>query len=131
MLPQTKFEDDVRVRLSQIWQIQFTKQKLVLPGGDPSRPQEFDLVSSDRQYIGEVKWFMHERDPGAKIPETLAKIWLLQIAQRTLQPERIFLVTTKSGKVVIEKDVKSRYRSLVEPVEFYYFDDSMSDIYQF
>src|SRR3981081_3806 len=107
MKPERIFEDDVRARLSQIWQIQFTKQKLVLPGGDRNRPQEYDLVSPDRQHIGEVKWFEHERRPGAKTPEVDAKIWLLQIAKRTLQPERVFLVTNKPGQVVIEKEVKS------------------------
>ena len=131
MKPEVKFENDVRARLSQIWQMQFAKQNLVLPGSDPNRPQEYDLVSPDRLHIGDVKWFAHDRDPGAKIQEVEAKIWLLQIAKRTLQPERVFLVTNKAGKAVIEKAVKSRYRLQVEPVEFYYFDDTPTDIHQF
>ena len=121
------FERQARERLAELWDIPF-----------PSRPipvrlrtgaeKAFDLVSPDGTIVGDIKWFAHSNDPGAKIDNVGFYVWLLKEIPNT---ERVFLVFNQNAKEAVERDFLRRFRQLASPVEFYYFDETLTALYQF
>ncbi len=121
------FERQARERLAELWNIPF-----------PSRPtpvrlrtgaeKAFDLVSPDGTIVGDIKWFAHSNDPGAKIDTVGFYVWLLKEIPNT---EKVFLVFNQNAKEAVERDFLRRFRQLVSPVEFYYFDETLMALYKF
>jgi hypothetical protein len=88
----------------------------------------FDLVSPDGRIVGDIKWFAHSKDPGAKIDNIGFYVWLLKEIPNT---ERVFLLFNQNAKEAVERDFLRRFRQLASPVEFYYFDQTLTTPYRF
>lgn len=90
------------------------------PGTVPGVPKEFDLVSPDKEIVGDAKYFTlirGQRLPPAKFSVIAEHVWLLE---KTGAPTR-FLVFGNDRQVP-ELWLK-RFGNLVSGVAFYFLDD--------
>lgn len=86
----------------------------------PGIPKRFDMVSPDRQAVGDAKYLtlvQRERIPPAKFMEIAGHVWLLE---RT-QAARTFLVFGNQREVP-EAWLK-KYGGIAHSVEFYFLSD--------
>lgn len=82
-------------------------------------PWIFDLVSTDYHYVGDAKWFLHNKNGnGAKSQAIAEYIWLLQ----KVKADKVFLVFGRDAEVA--EEYLKRIRLLASPLEFYYLDGS-------
>src|SRR5712691_4501851 len=121
------FERQARTRLADLWNIPFpVKPPLVRLRNGAAKA--FDLVSPGGTIVGDIKWFTHSNNPGAKIDNVGFYVWLLKEIPNT---ERVFLLFNQNAKEAVERDFLRRFRQLASPVEFYYFDETLTTLYQF
>lgn len=80
---------------------------------------KFDLVSTEGHYVGDAKWFLHNRNGnGAKLQAITEYVWLLQ----KVKADKVFLVFGQD--IEVPEQYLRRFRSLTNPLEFYYLDGS-------
>lgn len=122
-----RFERQARERLANLWNIPFPSapNPVRLRTGAAKR---FDLVSPDGTVVGDVKWFLHSKDPAAKIDNIGFYVWLLKEIPNT---ERVFLLFNQNAREAVEREFLRRFRQLASPVEFYYFDETLTALHQF
>lgn len=121
------FERQARVRLAELWNIPFPSNPPPVQLRTGAR-KAFDLVSPDGKIVGDIKWFAHSKDPGAKIDNIGFYVWLLKEVPKA---EKVFLIFNQNAKEAVEKEFLRRYRELALPVEFYYFDQALTTPYPF
>lgn len=82
-------------------------------------PWTFDLVSTQGHYVGDAKWYLHnKKGNGAKLQAIAEYIWLLQ----KVKADKVFLVFGRD--VEVAEEYLRRVRLLTSPLEFYYLDGS-------
>jgi hypothetical protein len=111
--PWKEFEDRVRRYFSDIWGVDLQRRSVVIEG---AVRKSFDMVSDDQRYVGDAKWLKSLKTPAAKWQGIAEYIWLLQ----KVPAERKLLVFGQHADVA--ERYLLRFRPLIEPVEFYFFD---------
>jgi hypothetical protein len=110
-----EFEDYARRYFSELWHTDLQPRK-VRVGGHVD--YTFDIVSVDHRIVGDAKWLKNIAVPAAKWQAISEYVWLLQ----KLEADRLFMIFGQDAAVA-ERYLK-RMRPLVDPVEFYFLDDS-------
>ncbi|GLZ09671.1 hypothetical protein Acsp03_71370 [Actinomadura sp. NBRC 104412] len=98
---------------SNIWKVDLGSRSVMVGG---SLSWTFDLVSSDRSYVGDAKWLKNVPDPAAKWQAITEYIWLLQ----KVDADKVFMVFGRDAEVA-ERYLK-RVRPITAPVAFYFLD---------
>lgn len=107
------FEDYARRYFSDLWGVDLAERAVEVGG---AVPWKFDLVSSDGQYVGDVKWLKNIPVPAAKFQAISECIWLLQ----KVDAGKVFMVFGQDAAVA--ERYLARVRPLTAPVEFYFLD---------
>lgn len=84
--------------------------------------KKFDLVSDDRNFIGNAKFYKSLDVPAAKWSTIAEYVWLLQFTTA----KNKFLVFGRDRDV--PKRWLNRYSSLVKDVKFYFFDHKNKEL---
>ena len=106
-----EFQKEVQVFLTNHWNKKFSEGKININGVEKT----FDLVSEDKEYIGDVKYYKNIKVPAAKWSTIAEYVWLLE----KTNAKKIFLVFGKD--VDVPKRWLKRFGPLTN-VEFYFFE---------
>jgi len=106
-----KFEKKVRLFLSKKWNIGLKEKKVKIGNIE----KNFDLVSKNNNYIGDVKYYKNIKVPAAKWSIIAEYVWLLE----KTNAKRKFLIFGKD--IEVPKRWLIRFGNLTS-VEFYFFD---------
>jgi hypothetical protein len=110
----SEFELIVREFLIKEWGLKLQKKKVKIGESE----KEFDFVSDDGECIGDAKYYKNTPTgvPSAKLSTICEYAWLLQNTGK----KRKFLIFGNDKLVPIL--FLSRWQSLVQDIEFYFFD---------
>lgn len=109
------FEQAARVAMSKLFGVS------LIHGRVPPVPKSFDLVSPDRDIVGDAKFYTLVRGqnlPPAKFSVIAEHVWLLE----KVEARHRFLVFGHDRRV--PEEWPKRYGHLVRDVEFYFLDDN-------
>lgn len=109
------FEADARRYFSELWEVDLRSRSVEI---GETVVKQFDLVSPDHRYVGDAKWLKNIKTPAAKWQGIAEYIWLLQ----KVRADKTFMVFGQDADVA--ERFLHRFRSLTEPVEFYFLDKS-------
>lgn len=106
------FEDAVRSYFTTKYKNKFNKKEILI--FDLKR--QFDLVSEDSKWIGEIKYYKNNFNLYSKFSSISEYVWILE----NLNSENKFIVFGGNKQVPLKW--VSKFRSLVKDVKIYFFD---------
>jgi hypothetical protein len=106
-----EFQKEVQAFLTNHWNKKFSEGKINISGVDKT----FDLVSEDKEYIGDVKYYKNIKVPAAKWSTIAEYVWLLE----KTNAKKKFLVF--GNDIDVPKRWLKRFGRLTN-VEFYFFE---------
>jgi len=106
------FEKEVKEFLSKLWNKDFEERTIQIK--DMSK--KFDLVSEDKKFIGDAKYYKNIKVPAGKWSTIAEYVWLLEKTDAVKK----FLVF--GNDIAVPARWLKRFGSLTD-VEFYFFAD--------
>ena len=113
-----KFERKAREFISEKWRVKLTKQEIEIG----KVKKKFDLVSKNKQTIGDIKYYKNIKNSSAKLSIISEYVWLLQ----KVKAKKKFILFGKDKEV--PKRWLKRYGSIVEDIKFYFWNHKNGEL---